>query len=207
MKFPILSSLGVKVLYLKNRLKKSSKKTIENIAKAEKTSIDDDAVSLIAFLGDGSFRDTQGYLEQVLSLTKNKSITRDEVESLTGAPSHKLVIDYIESILDKEVERGIEALKKANNKNTDMKLFARLIMNYMRNAMLVSFSSSIKEGLEEELGDDQAKEIEALGSHPHAKELPRMLRRLIEAYEEIKYAHISSLPLELALVDVIGQDK
>lgn len=183
------------------------RKTIEKIAKEENIKIDDDAISLLAFLGDGSFRDTQGYLEQVLGLAKGGSITRDEVEALTGAPSHTLVISYIKSILEGKAEKGIEALQKANDKNSDMKLFARLVMKYIRYAMLLTLSPDLKKSFEDELGDDQLKEIEKIGEHENVKVFPQALRRLIEAYEEIKYSYIQSLPLELALIDVIGQDK
>ena len=189
----------------KKPTEKILKKIIEKIAKKENVSLDDDAVSLLTFLGDGSFRDAEGYLEQVLSLSSGKTITRDEVEALTGAPSHTLVISFIKSILDKNASLGIDAIESARNKNTDMKLFTRLIMNYLRYAMLLAISPSLKNDFIEELGDAQLKEIESLAEHKGAKNFSKVLRRMIEAYEEIKYSHIPSLPLELALSDIMGQ--
>ncbi len=60
---------------------------VESVAKKEKLKIDAESAALIAFLGDGSFRDTFGILQKVVSATPDRSITRELIEKVTGAPS------------------------------------------------------------------------------------------------------------------------
>jgi DNA polymerase-3 subunit gamma/tau len=65
------------------------KEMIQGIVDKEGFSIDAGSLDLIAMLGNGSFRDTQGVLQKLVSYSKDKKISRDEVELVTGAPSRR----------------------------------------------------------------------------------------------------------------------
>ena len=69
-----------------------------SISKKEGFTIDNSSAELIALLGDGSFRDTQGILQKVLSFSKNKNITAEEVELVTGAPRGELVNNFVAAV-------------------------------------------------------------------------------------------------------------
>ena len=182
------------------------KETILDIAKVEKAHISLDAASLIAFLGEGSFRDAEGILEQVLTLSGKKKVERADVEDITGAPKNELVKDVIGAFLDGEKEKGITAIHKAVRQNNDMKIFTRLIMKYIRYGMLLSFAPNISAEIKKELSNEEFAYVETLAKHKNAVALPNILKTLLEAYERIMYAHVEELPLELALVKIIGQD-
>ena len=69
-------------------------KQVIKVAKEEGYTLDAGAADLIALLGDGSFRDALGMLEKVIAAApsgqagkpSDKKISRDIVESITGAP-------------------------------------------------------------------------------------------------------------------------
>src|SRR3990170_1736038 len=71
------------------------KKFVIEIAGKEKLKLEDDTADLIALLGEGSFRDTAGIIQKLLSFSKDKVITRDEVEAVTGAPKSIIVNDFL----------------------------------------------------------------------------------------------------------------
>src|SRR3990167_6050754 len=77
--------------------KQPNQATLRNFAlataKLEGVILEPEAAELVALLGDGSFRDAHGILEKVLSSTKGKKITRQEIEAVTGAPKAELVRD------------------------------------------------------------------------------------------------------------------
>src|SRR5882757_3933875 len=77
------------------------------IAKKEGFALASAGAELIALLGDGSFRDAHGIIQKVISVSKDKKIDLEEIESVTGAPSGVLVNAFIISIASKEVEKGI----------------------------------------------------------------------------------------------------
>ncbi len=112
--------------------KKPTTKTLigalSGIAKKEKANISDDALSLISFLGEGSFRDAEGTLEQVMTIAGKKKIDRELVEQIAGAPSLSLVKDFISSAISGNVKEGLSAVHTSSSQNNDMKIFLGLVM-------------------------------------------------------------------------------
>jgi DNA polymerase-3 subunit gamma/tau len=94
---------------------------LRHIAKEEKINIDDEALTLIASRGDGSFRDSISLLDQLASLADGKeNITAAHVERALGlAPSEqvkKLLLAYenhdlkvIVELLDESEQGGTQA--------------------------------------------------------------------------------------------------
>src|SRR3989344_964113 len=107
------------------------RKMLIDVAKKEGFELDGGSAELLAILADGSFRDALGELQKVLNFSlghsrtgeaKSKKIKREDVEKITGAPKTTLVNDFISAIAEKNVEKGIMAVKKASGENLDMKL-------------------------------------------------------------------------------------
>lgn len=175
------------------------KNMVISVSKKEGFSIDDASAELVAILGDGSFRDTQGTLQKILSYTKNKKISEDEVRLVTGAPAIELVHDIVTSISTKDLNLGLETVKKAVSQNIDMSVFLKLILHTTRAVMLVRFKAEkiIKDDLSE-------KEFEFVSSLAFGKGefSSNVLVELLTAYENTTGAYIPQLPLELALINI-----
>ena len=180
------------------------KKIVVNIAKKEGSTIDDASAELIALLGDGSFRDTQGILQKILVYSKDKKITEDEVRLVTGAPTVDLVHNVVSAISDKDLEAGLSAVKTAVSQNIDMSVFLKLILHTSRSVLLVRFGgvSLVKEIL----GDREFNFVNELARKDQAFS-SGVLVDLLEAYEKTTVSYISQLPLELALIKIIGETK
>ena len=188
------------------------KKVVMDVIKKEGSTIDDASAELIALLGDGSFRDTLGIVQKILAYSKKPSsakatggqekISEDEIRLVTGAPSVELVHDVVSSIANKDLAKGLETIKKAVSQNIDISVFLKLILHTTRAVMLVRFGSEaiVKDDLSEKefaFISDMAKKGENFSS--------ATLVELLTAYEKTTGSYISSLPLELALVNIIGK--
>ncbi len=181
------------------------KKVVTNVAKKEGFTLDDASSDLVALLGDGSFRDTLGILQKILVYSKSKkqtAVSEDDVRLVTGAPAIDLVNDVITSIVNKNLELGLGSIKKAVSQNIDMSVFLKLILHMSRAFLLVRFNAGniIKDELSEvefEFVSTLAKGEGSLSSSD--------LVELLGAYEKTTGAYIPSLPLELALVNIISQ--
>ena len=75
---------------------------LKDIAKKEKISIDDQALTVIAEYGQGSFRDSISLLDQASSLSDK--ITESELQSLLGLAPNKVIENIINSIELKSVK-------------------------------------------------------------------------------------------------------
>lgn len=178
------------------------KKLVLNIAKKEEVTLDESSAELIAILGDGSFRDTLGVLQKVLAYSKNKKISEEEVRLVTGAPAIDIVNGVISGIAEKNLNLALDSVKKAVSQNVDMSVFLKLILQTARAVMLVRFNAGnvIKDEISEKEFEFVTKIAKGEGAFSSSA-----LVELLTAYEKTTGSYIPSLPLELALVNIIGE--
>lgn len=182
------------------------KDVVLDIVKAEKRDIESEGAELIAILGDGSFRDTEGVLQKVLNFAKSKKITREEIEAITGAPKTELINGFLSALVEKNVEKGIEAVRSASSLNLDMKLFLKLIIQKLRMAIIMRYAPKLEETMAGDLGKEDLEFIKSLIKEDKAGMLrSHALSVLLSAYQDIDRAFITELPLELALVEIVGE--
>ena len=186
--------------------KKPNQKTLRtlvlNIAKKEGYTIETSSADLLALLGDGSFRDTHGMLQKVISASKDKKISVEEVEKITGAPRSVLVHEYIRGLVEKDVEIGVDALKKATDSNVDMKVFFKLVLQRMRYLLLLRYAPKMKTRIENSVSEEDFDFLLEVSGNKDNEYNSQTLLVLLKAFDEMKVAFVPELPLELALVDV-----
>lgn len=179
------------------------KEFAQNIAKKEGVTLEPDAAELVALLGDGSFRDAHGILEKIISSTENKKINREEVESVTGAPKAELVRNILESIVKKDLKKGIEAIHEASEVNADMKIFSKMILERLRFIFLLRLKAGMDKYIEENVSEDDFKFLKELALTAGPDLTSETLVRFITASEDAGRTSLPDLALELALADTV----
>ena len=197
------------------------KKMLLEVAKSEGFELDAGSAELLAILADGSYRDALGELQKVLnfsgkdltpalSLPKRggtHKITREDVEKITGAPKTTLVNDFISAIAEKNLEKGIMAVKNAAEMNLDMKLYFKLIIQKFRMSIILRYAPKLQTEMMGDLGEADLKFLEGLVKEDKTGMLRSgALAILLEAYQDMDNAFIAELPLELALIKIISKD-
>ncbi|MDB5266211.1 MAG: polymerase subunit gamma and tau, polymerase subunit gamma/tau protein [Parcubacteria group bacterium] len=173
------------------------------IAGKEGFKLDADAAELVAILGDGSFRDTHGILEKVISSSADKKITRSEVEAVTGAPRAELVRDILEAVVLQDLHKGLSAVGKASAGNADMKLFSKLILERLRFLFLLRLKAGMDTYISEQISEDDLHFLTDLAAKAGASLTSETLITFITASESSGRTSIPELALELALADSI----
>ena len=184
---------------------KMLKEFAQNISKLEGFVLDLDSAELVSILGDGSFRDTHGILEKVFSSSKDKKITRAQVESITGAPKAELVKEVLEAIVLVDLEKGLSAIRQASAGNADMKLFSKLILERLRFLFLLRLKAGMDKYISGEVSEDDYKFLVDLASKAGKNLTSDVLLRFIGASEDSGRTSIPELALELALADTINK--
>lgn len=106
-------------------------KVIEYVSTEEGYSIDSESVKLIAMTGDGSFRDTLGVLQKVMSSIEGKKIELEKVEYIIGTPK----VTSIDRLVDMAIagdEKVGEVLEEIRSTNTDSKLMYDMYVEKLR---------------------------------------------------------------------------
>ncbi len=180
---------------------------IMETAKKEGVILDAGGAALIALLADGSFRDALGTLEKVASFAGTKKISQSEIERITGAPESAHVDEFILAIAEKDIERGFAAVRAASSANIDMEIYAKLILMKFRLLLVFRYAPGTAKEVKAELSEGDRAFFEHILKEKTNTITSATLVVLLEAYQGIRRAFIKELPLELALIEILGQDK
>jgi len=181
------------------------KELVLRVSKEEGFKIDNAGAELLSVLGDGSFRDTLGVLQKIISGSKDKKISLPEIEKITGAPPRDVINTVLEALADGRSEEALRFIGNTAEKNTDMKIFIKLILSKLRLALLNRYAKDMRKDILRELGAEDYEFIKRLSEKPKVNS--KTLQRLLKAYIETPDAYISQLPLELAVIDIAEEEK
>lgn len=172
-----------------------------SIAKKEGFTVDKSAAELVALLGDGSFRDTEGILQKILASTTEKKVSVDQVARLTGAPSTEIVNGFITSLAQGDNESGLMYIKQASEENIDMMLFVKIVLQKLRLILLLRYAPKLRNEIQDEVSDTDFAFFETM-SGKKGKALNSMtLQKLLVAAQDMRFATVPSLPLETMLFE------
>ncbi|MDO9464541.1 MAG: DNA polymerase III subunit gamma/tau [bacterium] len=113
-------------------------KHLKHMIKAEKIKVTDEALFLIAKNADGSIRDAQSVLDQLISFSPDKEITVNTVNSLLGLVSQDIYFQFAENILHKDIVKLLVLVDKLVNEGRDIGQVANGLINYFRNLFFIS---------------------------------------------------------------------
>lgn len=122
---------------------------LETIAKSEKIKIDKDSLILIARKSEGSMRDAESIMDQMISYTDGK-ITVEEVQSSLGLISEELYFEYTELILKSPESKSsrdadiINFAQKVFNQGHDLLDFIYGLQEHFRNLLVTRATGSNK---------------------------------------------------------------
>ena len=181
------------------------KDLITDIAKKEGFSIEPAAAELLALVSEGSFRDAHGALERGIAGLEGKKITRAHVEEATGAPKSEFVRAFVLALAEKDAAKAFEALAAVSKRSFDAKLFLELSVSLARLALLekMGVDSLVRAQASEE---DRAFAKELIGNKKAVVD-SKLLRALLGAFETVSISPVRELPLELVILDVMGEGK
>lgn len=178
-----------------------------DVAEKEGFALTQAGAELIALLGDGSFRDMHGIIQKVISVSKDKKIDIEEIEAVSGAPASALVNAFIGAIAAKDMAVGIEAVRKAAAQNVDMRLYCTLILHKIRLILLLRFAPDMKKEIEMETSESDFAFLKEIAADKSGAVSSKTILQLLDVQRYQRDAFIAQLPLELALMEIIGQEK
>lgn len=175
---------------------------VDEVAKKEDYELEDGVSRQIALIGQGSFRDTLGALQKVSSSVKGKKITLEDIQSITGVPQEEKIFELLENIAQGDVDAALERIRGAGEGASGMDRFVLRLIELVRLVLLVRYSKNIHKDIQEEVGEETFKRLQDLAKEKGINS--KLLSRLLDVAEEDSFTSIPELPLELALIDILG---
>lgn len=143
-----------------------------------------EALELIVKAAEGSLRDAQNLLDQIVSF-HGKSLTADKVREGLGLVADDRVPLLARQIVDRNVRAALQTVHDAIEGGVDLRQLRKELIEFLRGAMLAQFG----------IGEADA---EAFVANPD--DLVRILKRLNQA--DMRGDQLVALPLELAIVEI-----
>ncbi len=179
-------------------------KKMKFIVKKEGIKIEEKALNLIALNSEGSIRDAEGFLDQVLTFSGNgKEIKTEDIRGLLGAVEVEIVGEFVDFIVDKNNKGALEFLNKTFGAGYDPQEFLSALISYLRQALLLKISSDFDDPFVESLTKEEKERLENQIKSFSEKQIRNILNLFLEAEAKTRYSSISQLPLELALVQAV----
>jgi DNA polymerase-3 subunit gamma/tau len=154
----------------------------------------------IARHSEGSIRDAQSLLGQVLALGE-KDITAAQAELIIPKSNFDLVADFVEYLVHKNTEGGISLINKIIEEGVDLNQFCVDLIEFLRKMLLYKISGGLK-GFSFELDENIEKKISQLQKEWEVRKITSVIEIFILKKQELKYSSIIQLPLELAVVEI-----
>lgn len=187
--------------------KKLTQKEIANqlslIASKEKVEIDDKSLNLLASNAAGSSRDGLSLLNQVVSLEDEK-ITFEETKSILGIPDLSQVLEFVDSLISKDVREAIGLINNISDSGYDLKQFFKNLLEYFRKLLLFKVDQILITNEKIDLTDEQLNRLKRQSEKLTPKELVTFIGCFIKSKKEIDDNIIPQLPLEIATIEAIG---
>lgn len=174
---------------------------LKDILRKEKRKAEDEVIARIARLADGSVRDAESILEQVLTL-ESREITVEQASVLLPKSSLAAALGFLEAIFGGDARAGIAIVNAQVDDGADLPQFTRDALELARQAILMRAGALEEKAFGEIFGEDISARMKDLCGRVSMETLIRAAGILIRVGQEMKTAPILQLPLELAAIEI-----
>ncbi len=196
-------------------------RSFKRIVAGEKLSADDDALSQIAKLSDGGFRDGAKILEELANTLRlrpvpdgtglrsgqeNKKITKDLIEEIYQVSSISYqVSEMVEILSKKDAKAGIILIGNLVERGIDLKYFLEQLIESLHILLLeiVGVVTSLKSPIRHPSIKlrTRAQGEQVLSYKLEVEDIKMLFELLSKANADMRYAVLPQLPLELAVIE------
>ena len=162
---------------------KAISEQLRRIIAAENVEASDASLALIARAAEGSMRDAQSALDQVIAFA-GRAIGVDDVSTVLGLVGRDLLMDVIDAVVAEDAPRAFALAERAVESGTDLRLVCRELSQLVRDMMVMSVDPARMS--EEELPADERERLTSLARQFSREDLMRAFDLLSTAEQDIR---------------------
>jgi len=177
---------------------------LEKIAQAEKINIDKKVLFAIAKASDGSLRDAESVLDQLIAFTKDE-VRLQDVISMLGMVEQDTLFDIADRIINKDARGALELFNNIIDSGKDISNFLTNLIEHFRNLMIakVTHADSRLIDLPKEICDRLLQQANTLS----LEEIFSAFNTLVNTQEMAKRFDSLRIPLEISLIKLAHDKK
>jgi DNA polymerase-3 subunit gamma/tau len=167
------------------------------MVKEEGIEVPDAALALIARAAEGSMRDAQSALDQVMAFA-GQTITVNDVATVLGLVGRDLLFEVIEAVIAEDGPRAFAATDRAVESGHDLRLIIRELTKVVRDMMMVAVDPA-RAG-EGDLAEGELERLTTLAKQFSREDLMRAFDLLAKAEQDIRTASHPRYHIEMLLM-------
>jgi len=170
---------------------------LRSIADQEGVAISDAALLAIARAGEGSMRDAESALDQVISFA-GATVSDDDVSDALGLVDIETLNSTVQAIADQDTQGLVRIVDEAVSRGYDLRTFCREMMVHIRALLVVKIAGFDSELVQ--LPESEADTLTRLGESFSEQDLLRFFSILTKTEQDIKNSSQPRFQLEMGLV-------
>ena len=170
------------------------------IGEKEGLEISDYALQVIVSTAQGSMRDAQSALDQIISFC-GKRVRDKDVQVLLGVVGNELLSSVVEAILQRDTKTLLECVQKLGNHGIETQNFCRQLIAYLRNLLVCKIAGWDEHLLH--LPDSEKETLLKQSAEVSELDLIRFYDLLNRTENELRWHSHSHIHLEMALVKLV----
>jgi len=161
----------------------------------EKLKIEKEALNLIAYRGEGSLRDAQSLLDQVISYAGNKKIGLEETNFILGVLPFERLVEFSDLIAEHKAREILSLIDEITESGYNLHQFIKDLRQHFRNMLLIKVAGEDTKILQ--LPDKHLEILLKKGGQFTEEGLVRIIDLLSKTYESMKWSEQPRLVIEV----------
>lgn len=171
--------------------------SLKRIVDREGIQISQRGLLTLARESEGSMRDAQSLLDQVISYG-GKQIRDEDINEVLGLIDQKILSDTIEAIAEKDARRCVEIVEHLYHYGYDAQHFCQELLHYLRHLILIKVSDH-SEGLIE-LPPEEVEGLRKQAQRFQFEQLDHLFSLLLKGEAEVAQSTFPRTMLEMVLI-------
>jgi len=169
-------------------------KRLKIVCEESKIQITEQALNLIAVLSEGAARDALSILERCLQ-DGETNIDENKIKDLVGIPQFVYVHQIIKSIIDKDIEKSLEAINEILDEGKDLENFLWEMIKFTKDVLMN------KVGKRQDIyTEEEQKQIKEITEKTSKEELINIIYKLSELENKMRISSQKTIIFETEII-------
>ncbi|MGZ3818304.1 MAG: DNA polymerase III subunit gamma/tau, partial [Bdellovibrio sp.] len=175
------------------------------ICEDENVTAEEDALWIIARQGDGSMRDSQSLLDQVITFA-NGPLSRSNVVEILGLTDRALLFETLNALIDRNSQAILKVIEKISAAGFEPHLFSQDLLEMIRNLLLVKVSEAQAKQIVE-MPDSEIQALIDMSQKLPEEDIHMLFDMALKGGNDIPRAQDPRIVLEVTLLRMASAPK
>lgn len=173
---------------------------LRDIAQKEGIAADDDALAMLAEVGDGSMRDALSIMDQAIACC-GTTLSADVVRGLVGTVPSQVLEDVMDAVARNSSEDVLRLIDRLLVEGQSAQHFARQMLRFLRNALVAKVAGSDSPVLQ--ISADERARVSRVAERFSEEDLSRFMQIMLRTHGDLGYKQEQRFHLELGLLKLV----